>query len=107
RSPQGPRLPCRLGAPGPARAVGRTRRGGPRRSREARRPSVRGELAEPAGGSHRRRGAMISAIIPAKAHSHRVPGKNLRPLGGRPLVAWTIEAAMESSVDGVYVSTDS
>lgn len=49
---------------------------------------------------------MIIAIIPAKGQSERVPGKNLRRLGGRPLIAWTIEAAMASNVDRVYVSTE-
>jgi CMP-N,N'-diacetyllegionaminic acid synthase len=49
---------------------------------------------------------MIVAVIPAKGHSARVPGKNLRKLGSRPLVAWTISAALESRVDEVYVSTD-
>lgn len=49
---------------------------------------------------------MIAAIIPAKGQSERVPGKNMRPLGGRPLVAWTIEAALGSRVERVYVSTD-
>lgn len=37
-----------------------------------------------------------------------MPGKNLRPLGGKPLVAWTIEAAKACpSISRVVVSTDS
>ncbi|MGE3342169.1 MAG: hypothetical protein AB7L71_01945 [Vicinamibacterales bacterium] len=50
----------------------------------------------------------VLAIIPAKAHSRRVPGKNLRMFRGRPLLSWTVEAAMRSGlVDEVFVSTDS
>jgi CMP-N,N'-diacetyllegionaminic acid synthase len=48
------------------------------------------------------------AIIPARAGSVRVPGKNIRPLAGHPLIAYTIAAARESGVfDAVVVSTDS
>lgn len=50
----------------------------------------------------------VVALIPAKGTSSRIPGKNLRSLGGRPLVAWTIEAAMESDfIARVVVSTES
>lgn len=38
----------------------------------------------------------------------RVPSKNIRPVGGRPLIAWTIEAARAAaSVTRIVVSTDS
>lgn len=48
------------------------------------------------------------AIIPARGGSKGVPKKNLRQLAGKPLMAWTIEAAlMASGVDRVVVSTDS
>lgn len=48
------------------------------------------------------------AIIPARGGSKRVPGKNIRPLAGRPLIAFTIEAALESGLfHRVVVSTDS
>ena len=48
------------------------------------------------------------AVIPARGGSRRVPGKNIRPLGGRPALAYTIDAALESGVfDRVVVSTDS
>ena len=48
------------------------------------------------------------ALVPARAGSKRVPGKNVRPLAGHPLVAYTIAAALESGVfDAVVVSTDS
>jgi CMP-N,N'-diacetyllegionaminic acid synthase len=48
------------------------------------------------------------AIIPARGGSKRLPGKNLLLIGGKPLIGWTIEAAIESGVfDRVVVSTDS
>ena len=47
------------------------------------------------------------AIIPARGGSKRVPGKNLLPLAGRPLVAHSVLHARESRyVETVYVSTD-
>ena len=36
----------------------------------------------------------VLGIVPARAGSKRLPRKNLLPLGGKPLVAWAIEAAM-------------
>lgn len=48
------------------------------------------------------------AIIPARSGSKGLPNKNILPLCGKPLVAWTIEAAIESNCfDRVIVSTDS
>ena len=48
------------------------------------------------------------ALIPARAGSKRVAGKNIRPLAGHPLLAYTVAAARESGVFGaVIVSTDS
>ncbi|HEY4501185.1 MAG TPA: acylneuraminate cytidylyltransferase family protein [Candidatus Paceibacterota bacterium] len=48
----------------------------------------------------------VVAIIPAKGDSKRVPGKNLRMMLGKPLVAWAIEAAKKSTyIDRVIVST--
>ena len=50
----------------------------------------------------------LVALIPARAGSKRVPGKNIRRLAGHPLIAYTIAAALESGVFGaVVVSTDS
>jgi CMP-N,N'-diacetyllegionaminic acid synthase len=47
------------------------------------------------------------ALIPAREGSTRVPGKNVRPLAGHPLIAYTIAAAREADVfDAVVVSTD-
>jgi CMP-N,N'-diacetyllegionaminic acid synthase len=51
---------------------------------------------------------MKLAVIPARGGSKRLPGKNVKPLGGKPLIQWTIDAAIESRVfDRVCVSTDS
>jgi N-acylneuraminate cytidylyltransferase len=48
------------------------------------------------------------ALIPARAGSKRVPGKNVRPLAGHPLLAYTIAAARDSGVfEAVIVSSDS
>ncbi len=47
------------------------------------------------------------ALIPARGGSVGVPGKNIRPLGGKPLIAYTIEAARQSKIfNRVIVSTD-
>ena len=48
------------------------------------------------------------ALIPARAGSQRVPGKNVRELAGHPLIAYSIAAARLAEVfDGIVVSTDS
>jgi CMP-N-acetylneuraminic acid synthetase len=48
------------------------------------------------------------ALIPARQGSKRVPGKNVRSLGGHPVIAYTIVPALESGVfQSVIVSTDS
>jgi CMP-N,N'-diacetyllegionaminic acid synthase len=48
------------------------------------------------------------ALVPARSGSERVPGKNVVPLAGHPLIAYTIAGAHESGVfDAVIVSTDS
>ena len=50
----------------------------------------------------------IVGLIPARAGSKRVPDKNIRPLAGHPVMAYTIAAALESRVfTDVIVSTDS
>lgn len=51
---------------------------------------------------------MNIAIIPARVGSKRLPGKNLIELGGKPLIVWSIEAALEAGLfDKVIVSSDS
>ena len=48
------------------------------------------------------------AIIPARGGSKRLPGKNIKLLAGKPLICWTIDAALQSQLfDLVLVSTDS
>ena len=48
------------------------------------------------------------AVIPARCGSKRIPGKNIRPLAGKPMIAYTITAALESGLfERVVVSTDS
>ena len=47
------------------------------------------------------------AVIPARAGSKGLPGKNLKPLAGKPLLAYSIEQAKASGVcDVVLVSTE-
>ncbi len=49
----------------------------------------------------------LLAIIPARGGSKGLPGKNLVPLAGRPLIAWTIEAANRAAcVAHAIVSSD-
>ncbi len=45
-------------------------------------------------------------LVPARGGSRRLPGKNLRELRGRPLIEWTIRAALGSRLERVIVSTD-
>lgn len=50
---------------------------------------------------------MRLAVIPARGGSKRIPGKNVRDFCGRPMICWSIAAALESGVfDRVVVSTD-
>lgn len=47
------------------------------------------------------------ALIPARGGSKGIPRKNIRPIAGKPLIAWTIEAALRARrLDAVVVSTD-
>lgn len=50
----------------------------------------------------------ILCIIPAKGKSTRIPGKNLKDLAGKPMLAYILETAKSvSGIDRVIVSTDS
>jgi pseudaminic acid cytidylyltransferase len=47
------------------------------------------------------------AIIPARGGSKRIPGKNIKTFAGKPLIAYSIEAAKQSGLfDQIWVSTD-
>lgn len=49
----------------------------------------------------------LLAVIPARGGSKRLPRKNVLDLAGKPLISWTIEAALGSKyIDRVIVSTD-
>lgn len=49
----------------------------------------------------------VIAVIPARGGSKSVPGKNIRQLGGKPLLAWAIDVARQvGEIDRVIVSTD-
>jgi CMP-N,N'-diacetyllegionaminic acid synthase len=49
----------------------------------------------------------VLGVITARGGSKGIPGKNLKPLAGKPLIAYTVEAARESSVfDRLVLSTD-
>lgn len=50
---------------------------------------------------------MKLAVIPARGGSKRIPRKNIKLFCGKPMIAWSIEAALESGCfDQVVVSTD-
>jgi len=50
---------------------------------------------------------MKLAIIPARGGSKRIPRKNIKPFCGKPMIAWSIEAARASACfDQIIVSTD-
>lgn len=51
---------------------------------------------------------IVLAVIPARGGSKSVPQKNIAPIGGKPLIAWTVGAARACPlVDRVIVTTDS
>lgn len=51
---------------------------------------------------------MRLAVIPARGGSKRIPGKNIAPFCGRPMIAYALEAAANSGLfDKIHVSTDS
>ncbi|MBF0231436.1 MAG: acylneuraminate cytidylyltransferase family protein [Desulfamplus sp.] len=52
-------------------------------------------------------GKRLLAVVTARGGSKRLPRKNLLNLGGKPLIAWSIEAALKSKfIDRTVVSTD-
>ena len=50
---------------------------------------------------------MKLAVIPARGGSKRIPRKNIKEFCGKPIIAWSIEAALKTQLfDAVIVSTD-
>jgi N-acylneuraminate cytidylyltransferase len=50
----------------------------------------------------------VLAVVPARGGSKGLPGKNILPVGGRPLLAWTTGAALAArALDRIVVSSDS
>ena len=50
---------------------------------------------------------MIIAVIPARGGSKRIPKKNIKLFSGKPIIAWSIEAALKAEIfDNIIVSTD-
>jgi pseudaminic acid cytidylyltransferase len=50
---------------------------------------------------------MKLAVIPARGGSKRIPHKNIKPFCGKPIIAWSIDAARQSGCfDRILVSTD-
>jgi len=50
---------------------------------------------------------MRLAVIPARGGSKRIPRKNIKLFGGKPMIAWSIEAAIQGGCfDRIIVSTD-
>lgn len=53
------------------------------------------------------KGKSILAIVPARGQSKGIPRKNIKILVGKPMIAWSIEAAINSKyIDRIVVSTD-
>jgi CMP-N-acetylneuraminic acid synthetase len=51
---------------------------------------------------------LVTALVPMKGNSERVPGKNVRPLCGRPLFHWIVESLARSERIGeIVINTDS
>ncbi len=52
-------------------------------------------------------GKRVIAVVPARGGSKSVPGKNIRVLAGKPLLAWSIDVARQvGEIDRIIVSTD-
>jgi CMP-N,N'-diacetyllegionaminic acid synthase len=53
------------------------------------------------------RGNSVLGLVPARGGSKGAPGKNIRSIGGKPMIAWTIEAARASHhIDRLVLSSD-
>lgn len=64
-------------------------------------------MQRPGAGIVMSDGAKCIAVIPARGGSKRIPGKNIRDFCGKPLIAYSIETAINSKLfDDIIVSTD-
>lgn len=53
-------------------------------------------------------GGKVLAIIPARGGSKRLPGKNTKLINGKPLICWSVEAALKSKfIDQIVVTSES
>ena len=53
------------------------------------------------------KGKKVLVVIPARGGSKGIPRKNIKDICGKPLIAWSILAAMDSEyIDKILVSTD-
>jgi CMP-N,N'-diacetyllegionaminic acid synthase len=53
------------------------------------------------------KGERVIAVVPARGGSKSIPGKNIKPLSGKPLLAWSIDVARQvPEIDRIIVSTD-
>lgn len=53
------------------------------------------------------RGKRVVALLPMKAHSERVSGKNFRELAGKPLFSWVLDTLLSmDEIDRVVINTD-
>jgi len=48
----------------------------------------------------------VFCFIPARAGSKQIPNKNIKELGSKPLIVWTIECALKAGLSRVIVNTD-
>ncbi len=48
----------------------------------------------------------FTVVIPARYSSSRLPGKPLADIGGKPMVQWVYEQAMQAGADNVIIATD-
>ncbi|MDL2042759.1 3-deoxy-manno-octulosonate cytidylyltransferase, partial [Vibrio parahaemolyticus] len=48
----------------------------------------------------------FTVVIPARYSSSRLPGKPLADIGGKPMVQWVYEQAMQAGADDVIIATD-
>ena len=49
----------------------------------------------------------VVALLPLKAHSERIPGKNFKPLAGKPLFRWILDTLLDiERIDAVVINTD-